>query len=98
MLSHGTAETKYVWVNTQLVEILYNNWPEIIASYKTNIQGEHLTSEQRHNIRKQHGNTIIIMPDGTNYSPLGGGIISSGRCFYDIVENDKLMEIGNTAN
>lgn len=57
-LSHG-ADHSDVWVNTLLIEILHNNWPERIARYKIEkIKGEHLITTESLNIRKSHGNVI----------------------------------------
>lgn len=88
---HGHGDP-YTWVNTELIEILHNNWPEIIVDCKTHISGEQLTKEQRKNIReKQRLNTIITVSDGTNYLPPGGGFVMCGDCIFDIKETDELM-------
>jgi hypothetical protein len=86
---HGRDHSD-VWVNTQLIEVLHNNWPEIIASYKlANIRGEYLATEERLTIRKNHGNAIINVSDSTCY--FLGGIMASGTCIYDRINCDKII-------
>ncbi len=87
-LPHG----RDVWVDTQFIEILHNNWPKSIERYKTCIIGEHLTSQQIKNLREQGGNVVLTVSDGTNYIPIGGGILSSKRCFCDLRDTDKLID------
>jgi hypothetical protein len=90
-LPHGPGHSD-VWVNTSLIEILHKNWPEIIAGHKLiGISGEDLTAAQRKNIRKGHGNVAISVSDGTCYSCIGGGIVSSGTCLFDVINCDKLI-------
>ena len=65
VLPHGHGHSD-VWVNTMLIEILHNNWPESIAQYKAaGISGEHLNAIERINLRKNHANVAVTVSDST---------------------------------
>ena len=71
-------------MNTSLLQILHDNWPEIAAGRVVGISGEPLTSTERIAIRKQNVNVATTMSDGTVYLSPGGGVTASGHCFFDI--------------
>src|ERR1700674_3626538 len=41
VMNHGA------WTNTYLIQILHDNWPEVLSKCKTSISPEHLTMENR---------------------------------------------------
>jgi hypothetical protein len=81
---HGRGHEE-AWVNTSLIEILHKNWPtSIVGRRVTGGSGEDITTKERLNVRKAHGNVAVNVPDGTCYTALGGGVMTSGICFSDI--------------
>jgi hypothetical protein len=88
-LPHGAGYPD-TWVETSLLEILHNNWPEVAGGRITGIAGEVLTSSQRVALRRRNANFATEMPDGTVY--LGdGGLTASGNCLFDVRESDKVF-------
>jgi hypothetical protein len=85
VLRHGQ------WTNKDLVQILHNNWKEMMNQFVIQSSPEHLTIEQRKTLRNKHANTVITASDGTTYCSPGGGIMSSGDCFFDIYNSDKIF-------
>ena len=80
----------HTWVETSLLEILHNNWPEGAGGRITSIPGEVLTSSQRVALRRGNANFATEMPDGTVY--VGeGGLNASGNCGLDIGESDRIF-------
>jgi hypothetical protein len=89
-LPHGSGHPG-TWVDTSLLEILHNNWPEAADGKIAGIAGEPLTSKQREALRKVNANFATEMPGGVVY--LGpGGLTASGHCVYDIQETDGIFE------
>ncbi|OCH17760.1 hypothetical protein [Aliivibrio logei] len=77
---HGKGGVPYLWTEQSLIEIMHEEWPELLKPYTIygiSQSSEILTSEQRQNLRKNSCNALIEMPDGTNYAPIGGGITSA---------------------
>jgi len=88
-LQHGASHPD-TWVDTTLLEILHNNWPEVAGGRITGIAGEVLTSSQRIALRRVNANFATEMPDGTVY--LGdGGLTASGNCVFDIRTSDEIF-------
>jgi hypothetical protein len=81
-----------VWVDTSLLQILHDNWPEEIASGKWNgIKGEAVPSNERLALRNHNANFATTMTDGTVYLAPGGGLMASGDCFEDRSNCDKIF-------
>ena len=88
-LPHGAGNSD-TWVETSLLEILHNNWPEGAGGKITGVAGEVLTSSQRVALRRGNANFATDMPDGTVY--IGdGGLSASGHCVLDIGESDRIF-------
>lgn len=66
------------WTNTDLIQILHDNWPHVISHmiFKTDSE-EIISQEERKTMRKKAANTSVTVADGTEYMPIGGGFTSS---------------------
>jgi len=85
----GHADT---WVNSELLEIVHNNnWPEMELGEVKGVAAEPLTSNAKVSLRKRNVNFATATSDGTVYIAPGGGVTSSGRCFFDVCEKDKIF-------
>ncbi len=83
---------EYLWVNTQLIQILHDNWPEIIARAKhSGLRPEVFPAAKRHSLRGYNANFAITVADGTVYLPLAGGTMASGDSEEDRVNCDKIF-------
>lgn len=81
-----------VWVDTSLLQILHDNWPEEIAAGKWNgIKGEAMSSTERLALRNHNANFATTVKDGTVYLAPGGGLVASGDCFEDRSNCDKIF-------
>jgi len=81
-----------VWVDTSLLQILHDNWPEEVAAGKVQgIQGEAMPSRERLALRNQNANFATTMTDGTVYLAPGGGLTASGDCFEDRINCAKIF-------
>ncbi|RXK84983.1 hypothetical protein EST62_07955 [Chlorobaculum sp. 24CR] len=88
-LSHNE---EYLWVNTQLVEILHRNWPELILHAKHDgLRPEDISNTKRHSLRSKNANFAVTVSDGTVYLPLAGGTMASGDSMEDRVNCDKIF-------
>lgn len=92
ILPHGGGYPG-VWTNKTLIDILHNNWSKEIEKYKSNVvEGNDLTDKQRIKMRKNHGNVLIKVADGTSYYPLGGGMMANGSNICNLLKEDKLQK------
>ncbi|MEE9339612.1 MAG: hypothetical protein V3U87_16175 [Methylococcaceae bacterium] len=86
MFSHGK------WADESIVEIIHENWPEIILQYKTQ-DGMTLLHEakpkERLMLRKNQINSFFKCSDGTIYAPIGGGSVASG---YNIKSTKRMIQ------
>lgn len=83
---------EYLWVNTQLVEILHRNWPKLILRAKHNgLRPEAISAAKRHSLRSCNANFPITVADGTVYLPLAEGTMASGESIEDWVNCDKIF-------
>ncbi len=81
-----------VWVDTSLLEILHDKWPEQIAAGKLNgVPGEAIPPSERRNLRNQNANFATTLRDGTVYLAPGGGLMASGDCSEDRTDCDKIF-------
>ena len=51
-----------------------------------------LTIKQRRNLRKNSGNTTIVVSDRTEYLPLGGGFTTSNHPILSRFKTDSLIQ------
>ena len=77
---HGENASPYLWTDQFVIEVIHNEWPEVLSVFKINgisPASEPITSEQRKVLRSKSCNSFIEMPDGTIYAPIGGGLTSA---------------------
>lgn len=81
------------WTNTDLIQILHDNWPHVIARaiFKTDSK-ETLTTEQRQILRNKGANTNVTVRDGTEYMPIGGGFSCSKHPVRAVIGADVLVD------
>lgn len=75
------------WFNTHFVQIIHDNWPELITHCRVPIKSNKLTPDERKNLRCNGYNTPIIISDGTVYQSPGGGFVSGGHTMSDYWKN-----------
>lgn len=78
LLHENDGAQHITWTNTDLIQILHDNWPHVISHmiFKTD-SGEIISQEERKTMRKKAANTSVTVADGTEYMPIGGGFTSS---------------------
>ena len=88
--SNGSIVT---WTNTDLIQIMHDNWPHVIQPYIFNNKSDSpiLSVEQRRALRKKAINTSVIVSDGTEYLPFGGGFSSSKHPCSAVIKHDVLL-------
>jgi hypothetical protein len=85
-------DAEHLWVNTQLVQILHDNWPALIARGKqSGWRPEEIPAAKRASLRGYNANFLITVRDGTVYLPPAGGTMASGDSQEDWVNCDKLF-------
>ena len=85
-----TAE--FLWVNTQLIQILHDNWPDLIARAKhSGLRPEVFPASKRQSLRSFNANFLVTVADGTVYLPPAGGIMASGDSQEDRTNCDKIF-------
>lgn len=89
-LSHDHAH-RDVWVDTSLLQILHDNWPETTDGRVAGIPGESLLASERLDLQHRNQNFTATMSDGTIYLSPGGGVMESGQCFDDRVASDRIF-------
>jgi hypothetical protein len=83
---------EHLWVNTQLIQIVHDNWPETITRAKhTGLKPEFFPSAKRHSLRGYNANFPVTVADGTVYLPLAGGMMASGDSAEDRCNCDKIF-------
>jgi hypothetical protein len=93
ILQHEKADGSVVtWTNTDLIQVMHDNWPNVLRPYifKTNSNSPILTTDQRRTLRKKAATTTVIVNDGTEYLPMGGGYSSSKHPIHAITQSDFL--------
>jgi hypothetical protein len=75
-----------------LLQILNNNWPELLDKYILNgVGGETLNPEQENNLAKKNIN-VIRNVNGKTICPPGGGVVGSGHNVFDVMELNKCIK------
>ncbi|MDC5721927.1 hypothetical protein [Vibrio europaeus] len=93
ILQHEKADGSVVtWTNTDLVQVMHDNWPNVLRPFvhNTNSQSQELTTEERRTLRNKAVSTTVIVSDGTEYMPMGGGYSSSKHPINAIMQSDFL--------
>lgn len=94
IMKHEKADGSVVtWTNTDLIQIIHDNWPHVIESsiFKSDSDAPVLTTEQRRTLRRKAGNTNVVVSDGAEYMPLGGGFSSSKHPISAVIQSDFLL-------
>jgi hypothetical protein len=94
IMKHEKVDGSVVtWTNTNLIQIIHDNWPRVIESsiFKSDSDAPVLTTEQRRTLRKKAGNTNVVVSDGTEYMHLGGGFSSSKHPVSAVMQSDFLL-------
>jgi len=90
-LPHG-EDAKESWVNTELIQILHDNWPEIISRAKhSGLMPETFPASKRQSLRSYNANFPVSVTDGTVYLPPAGGTTASGDSVVDIDNCRKIF-------
>ncbi|WP_282040611.1 hypothetical protein [Halomonas alimentaria] len=93
ILKHEKPDVSIItWTNTELFQILHDNWPHVIKAFILNNDCEApvLTSEQRRSLRSKSVNASVVMSDGTEYMPMGGGFSPSKHPISAVAQSDFL--------
>ena len=81
------------WVNTQLIQILHDNWPETIARANHSLmKPEEFSTSKRQSLRGYNANFAVTVADGTVYLPLAGGTTASGDSIEDHYNCKKIFD------
>jgi hypothetical protein len=81
------------WVNTQLVQILHDNWPKTIARANHSLmKPESFSTSKRQSLRSYNANFVVTVADGTVYLPLAGGTTASGDSIEDHYNCRKIFD------
>jgi hypothetical protein len=60
IMDHEKEGGSIIWANSDLIEIIHNNWPEILVPYRyKGKENSNITNELRSKLRKSHGNSLI---------------------------------------
>ena len=81
VLDHGPGHGD-VWFNTHFVQIIHDNWSELIAHRRFNIDSDdkHIPTEEQRKILRKKGRTVpITVSDGTQYVSAGIGFVYNSR-------------------
>lgn len=94
VMSHEEKGTpNRTWANSNLVEILHRNWPNILSEFKINgVRPDNITNEERTILRKNCGNAFVTMSDGTVYSPIGEGYTVTGLPILETILRDSIID------
>jgi hypothetical protein len=95
ILPHEKADGSVVtWTNTDLIQVMHDNWPSVLRPYifKTKSESPVLTTEQRRTLRNKAANSTVIVNDGTEYMPMGGGYSASKHPANAVIKSDFLYQ------
>lgn len=83
---------EYLWVNTQLLQIVHDNWPEqIVRGKHSRLLPEETSADKRFSLRGFNANFPTTVADGTVYLVPGGGTMASGDSQDDRINCDKIF-------
>ncbi|UDM62848.1 hypothetical protein KIJ96_06305 [Pseudoalteromonas piscicida] len=80
ILEHEKRDGSIVtWTNTDLIQTMHDNWPELMKQYVYKVESttQALSIEERRALRSRSSFTTVVVDDGTEYFPMGGGFTSS---------------------
>jgi hypothetical protein len=70
---------------------MHDNWPGVLGGGDTGLHSASLTGNERLALRKANVNFTTTVADGTSYTAPGGGLTTSGQCFFDTRNCDKIF-------
>jgi hypothetical protein len=86
---HG-AQYPEVWVEQEIIQIVHDNWPNLIKQYKTDfLSFDKISQSTRREFRKMGVMTMTEVSDGTIYLPFGGGYASDGTSMNLVMTHDE---------
>jgi hypothetical protein len=80
------------WTKQNIIKIIHDNWPESIQTYKmrgVKRLSQSVTNENIKQFRNAHMNSMVEVEPGIIYSPLGGGISTSGLSIDVVTSSDR---------
>ncbi len=67
------------WCNNTVLNIINNNWPEILSEKKVDSTfATSLSTDAIKTLRRRNSNVVTTLADGTSYLAIGGGLMVSG--------------------
>lgn len=81
------------WSNTDLIEIIHNNWPYCLSVYKAEDGSPALTEVQIKNLRNKNSNSNVTVSDGTEYLSPGFGVMSNGAPMIAILNSRRVVHM-----
>jgi len=79
-----------VWVDADLMQILHNNWSDLLTASR-GLPGESWSTAERLDLRDQNANFTVTTADDTVYLSPGGGLVASGDCLDDRTDCDSIF-------
>jgi hypothetical protein len=85
-------DAEHLWVDTQLIQVIHDNWADQIARYRQSLLSpEDIPADKRSSLRASNANFLITLADGAVYLPPGGGTMGSGDSPDDRMNCDKIF-------
>ncbi|WP_322093943.1 hypothetical protein [Paraburkholderia bannensis] len=88
---HNRRAAPLVWTQPELIEIIHQNWPDLIGTTKLSPRGRVLTAADHAQFREHPVNAGVTTTDGTVYYPPGGGMMSNKDAATDYVYQMQLL-------
>jgi hypothetical protein len=83
------------WCDMDIIESIHKNWPSELAVYKSNSTAPALTQEQYKTLRSKNACCNIVVSDGTEYMPPGGGVTANGAPMTGTFNSQKIINMFN---
>lgn len=81
-LPHG-PDYPDTWVEEQLIHVIDQNWPELLASNSRDLTPDTFSSEERLRFREMRVNVTVAKPSGEVVFSPGGGFMADGTSIAD---------------
>lgn len=88
---------KYNWTNTELLEIVYDNWSELLEPYDIGKFGV-IKPFRVHNssdiyaLRKSNLNTVVTLSNGKSFMSIGGGFATDGTSMNVVLCKNAIIK------
>ena len=83
------------WCDLNLIEIMHNNWLDIMTIYKMDSGMRALTENEYKTLRNKHTNANVIVSDGTEYMNPGMGVTANGSPINSVLNSQKVIHMFN---